>query len=117
MAIPVLLDCDPGHDDAIAIMLAAGDPAIDLLGITTVAGNQTLPKTTLNARRVCTAAGITTGPIAAGRAMGTVVIPAALHTPRALSKVRSQEHTSELQSPLHPVYRPPLQETIADQSA
>ncbi len=68
MAVPVLLDCDPGHDDAIAIMLAAGDPAIDLLGITTVAGNQTLPKTTLNARRVCTAAGISTVPIAAGRA-------------------------------------------------
>ena len=68
MAIPVLLDCDPGHDDAVAIMLAAASPAIDLLGITTVAGNQTLPKTTLNARRVCTAAGITSVPIAAGRA-------------------------------------------------
>src|SRR2546430_9526765 len=58
MVIPVLLDCDPGHDDAVAILLAAASPAIDLLGITTVAGNQTLPKTTLNARRVCTAAGI-----------------------------------------------------------
>jgi inosine-uridine nucleoside N-ribohydrolase len=68
MAIPVLLDCDPGHDDAVAILLAAASPAIDLLGITTVAGNQTLPKTTLNARRICTAAGITSVPIAAGRA-------------------------------------------------
>lgn len=68
MAVPVLLDCDPGHDDAIAILLAAANPAIDLLGITTVAGNQTLAKTTLNARRVCTAAGITSVPIAAGRA-------------------------------------------------
>lgn len=67
MAIPVLLDCDPGHDDAVAILLAAASPAIDLLGITTVAGNQTLPKTTLNARRVCTVAGITSVPIAAGR--------------------------------------------------
>ena len=65
MAIPVLLDCDPGHDDALAIMLAAASPAIDLLGITTVAGNQTLPKTTLNARRVCSAAGITSVPISA----------------------------------------------------
>ncbi len=68
MAVPVLLDCDPGHDDAFAIMLAAASPAIDLIGLTTVAGNQTLPKTTLNARRVCTAAGITSVPIAAGRA-------------------------------------------------
>jgi inosine-uridine nucleoside N-ribohydrolase len=66
--VPVLLDCDPGHDDALAIMLAAASPAIDLLGITTVAGNQTLPKTTLNARRVATVAGITSVPIAAGRA-------------------------------------------------
>ncbi len=68
MAIPVLLDCDPGHDDALAILLAAASPAIDLRGITTVAGNQTLPKTTLNARRIATVAGITSVPIAAGRA-------------------------------------------------
>ncbi|HKS47572.1 MAG TPA: nucleoside hydrolase [Amycolatopsis sp.] len=66
MGTPVILDCDPGHDDAIAILLAAADPAVDLLAITTVAGNQTLDKTTLNARRVCTVAGITGVPIAAG---------------------------------------------------
>jgi purine nucleosidase len=65
-AIPVVLDCDPGHDDAFAILLAAGDPRLDLRAITTVAGNQTLEKTTLNARRVCTVAGITDVPIAAG---------------------------------------------------
>lgn len=63
---PVILDCDPGHDDAIAIMLAAGDPAANLLAITTVGGNQTLEKTTLNALRVCTLAGITDVPVAAG---------------------------------------------------
>ena len=62
----VLLDCDPGHDDAMAILLAAASPAIDLVAITTVAGNQTLEKTTLNARRVCSLAGITDVPIAAG---------------------------------------------------
>lgn len=49
----IILDCDPGHDDAIAIMLAAKSPAIDLLGITVVAGNQTLEKTVGNALRVC----------------------------------------------------------------
>lgn len=66
MAIPLILDCDPGHDDALAIMLAAADPRLNLLAITTVAGNQTLEKTTLNARRVCTIAGITGVPVAAG---------------------------------------------------
>ncbi|MCB5165359.1 nucleoside hydrolase [Streptomyces bambusae] len=66
MAVPIIIDCDPGHDDALAIMLAAGDPAVDLLAITTVAGNQTLEKTTLNARRVCTVAGIAGVPVAAG---------------------------------------------------
>lgn len=49
----IILDCDPGHDDAIAILLAAKNPAIDLLGITVVAGNQTLDKTLVNALNVC----------------------------------------------------------------
>jgi purine nucleosidase/pyrimidine-specific ribonucleoside hydrolase len=65
---PIILDCDPGHDDAIAILLAHADPALDLRAITTVAGNQALGRTTLNARRVCTVAGITGVPIAAGAA-------------------------------------------------
>ncbi len=64
--VPIVLDCDPGHDDAMAILLAAADPRVELLAITTVAGNQTLQKTTLNARRVCTVAGITDVPVAAG---------------------------------------------------
>ena len=63
----VILDCDPGHDDAMAILLAAASPAIRLEAITTVAGNQTLDKVSLNARRVCTVAGIRDVPIAAGR--------------------------------------------------
>jgi purine nucleosidase len=63
---PVILDCDPGHDDMVAIMLAAASPAIDLLGITTVAGNGTLERTTRNARATCALAGIRGVPIAAG---------------------------------------------------
>jgi pyrimidine-specific ribonucleoside hydrolase len=48
----IILDCDPGHDDAIALMLALGSPEVELLGVTTVAGNQTVEKTTANAIRV-----------------------------------------------------------------
>jgi purine nucleosidase len=69
MTTPVLLDCDPGHDDAIAILLAAGRPdAIDLRAVTTVAGNAELDKVTLNARRVMTLAGLLDVPVAAGAA-------------------------------------------------
>ena len=49
---PIILDCDPGHDDAIAIMLALASPEVELVGVSTVAGNQTLDKTTNNALRV-----------------------------------------------------------------
>jgi purine nucleosidase len=66
MSRKIILDCDPGHDDAMAILLAHGNPEIELLAITTVAGNQTVDKTSLNARRVCTIAGIRDVPVAAG---------------------------------------------------
>src|SRR2546430_17733804 len=62
----IILDCDPGHDDAIAILLAARHPEIDLLAITTVAGNQSLEKTTRNALKVCSLANIRDVPIARG---------------------------------------------------
>jgi purine nucleosidase/pyrimidine-specific ribonucleoside hydrolase len=62
----VILDCDPGHDDAVAMLLALANPAIDLVAITTVAGNQTLERTTENARRVLALAGRTDVPVAAG---------------------------------------------------
>jgi purine nucleosidase/pyrimidine-specific ribonucleoside hydrolase len=79
MAIPCIHDCDPGHDDAIAILLAAAHPALDLRAITTVGGNAPLDKVTLNARRVCTLAGIRDVPIAAGAEgpSGGVLEPAA----------------------------------------
>lgn len=63
--LPVVIDCDPGHDDAVAILLAAGSPTVELLGITTVAGNQTLERTTRNARVVATVGGIDV-PVRAG---------------------------------------------------
>ena len=66
MSLPCILDCDPGHDDAVALLLAAASPAIDLRAVTTVAGNGTLDKVTRNALAVCTLAGIRDVPIAAG---------------------------------------------------
>lgn len=63
----VLLDCDPGHDDAIAIMLAVADPSIDLVAVTTVAGNVTVEHTTRNALRVLDLVGRDDIPVAAGR--------------------------------------------------
>ncbi len=66
MTHKIILDCDPGHDDAIAILLAAHHPEIELLAITTVAGNQSVDKTTLNALKVCSLANIRNVPIARG---------------------------------------------------
>lgn len=54
----IILDCDPGHDDAVAIILAGKNPKIDLLGITIVSGNQTLDKTVRNALNVVQHLGI-----------------------------------------------------------
>ena len=66
MSTKVLIDCDPGHDDAIAILLALASPELDVVGVTTVSGNQTLDKTTANAIRVLEHAGRADVPVAAG---------------------------------------------------
>ena len=75
----IILDCDPGHDDAIAILLAAHHPEIDLLAITTVAGNQSVEKTTRNALKVCSLANIRHIPIAMG--MDRPLVRPAQHAP------------------------------------
>jgi inosine-uridine nucleoside N-ribohydrolase len=64
--IPIVLDCDPGHDDAIALLLALASPEVELRGVTTVAGNQTLEKTTANALRVLELVGREDVAVAAG---------------------------------------------------
>ena len=79
----IILDCDPGYDDAVALLLAAGSPEIRLLAVTTVAGNQTLAKVTGNARRILQAAGVRDVPVAAGAARplvrGEVVVCPEIH--------------------------------------
>ena len=62
----ILIDCDPGHDDAIALLLALASPEVEVVGVTTVAGNQTLEKTTANAIRVLDFAGRDDIPVAVG---------------------------------------------------
>jgi purine nucleosidase len=95
---PIILDCDPGIDDALAIAFAVASPAIELVGITTVAGNVTLAKTTANALAVASFTGAPGIPVTAGCAapllrpalhaghvhgesgLGDAVLPPALRT-------------------------------------
>jgi inosine-uridine nucleoside N-ribohydrolase len=80
--IPLLVDCDPGQDDAIALLLALASPEIDVLGVTTVAGNQTIEKVTMNALRVLELAGRNDVAVAAGAdqpLVGELVVAADAH--------------------------------------
>lgn len=65
MKIPVIMDCDPGHDDAIALILAYASDKLDIKAVTTTAGNQTVEKTTLNALKIMSFLGATV-PVAMG---------------------------------------------------
>ena len=75
MSTRIILDCDPGIDDALAIAFAHGHPDIELAGITTVAGNVGLAKTTVNALAVCEFIGAAGTPVTAGCA-GPLLRPA-----------------------------------------
>jgi len=68
VSTPIVIDCDPGHDDAIAILLALASPEVELRGVVTVAGNQTVDKTTRNALKVLELAGRADIPVARGAA-------------------------------------------------
>src|SRR3546814_6087023 len=106
MPRPIIIDCDPGQDDAVALLLALASPdELEVLGVTCVAGNVPLPLTQRNARIVCELAGRTEVPVFAGcprpilRPLRTA---AAVHGKTGLDGAplpeRSEEHTSELQS-------------------
>ncbi|MFD4421273.1 nucleoside hydrolase [Agromyces sp. NPDC058484] len=66
MSIPVIVDCDPGHDDVFALWLAAGHPSLELVAVTAVGGNVPLEHTSRNARVALTVAGVMGVPVAAG---------------------------------------------------
>ncbi|KAH8814922.1 Inosine/uridine-preferring nucleoside hydrolase domain-containing protein [Xylogone sp. PMI_703] len=77
--VPVWLDCDPGHDDAFAMLFAAYHPNIKLLGISTVHGNSSVAHTTSNALSVLTAMGQTSIPVFPGSKEG--LVRPAVHAP------------------------------------
>ncbi|MCT9842793.1 pyrimidine-specific ribonucleoside hydrolase RihA [Leclercia adecarboxylata ATCC 23216 = NBRC 102595] len=66
MALPIILDCDPGHDDAIALVLALASPELDVKAVTSSAGNQTPDKTLRNVLRMLTLLKRTDIPVAGG---------------------------------------------------
>ena len=106
MGRPIILDCDPGHDDAIALLLALASPEVDVLGVTTVHGNQTLAKTTANALRVLDLAGRDDIPVAAGADRPLV---------RALTVASHVHGESGLDGPaLPPARRKPAPESAVD---
>jgi pyrimidine-specific ribonucleoside hydrolase len=84
MPKPVIIDCDPGHDDAMAIMLAVASPELELVAVTTVAGNQTLDKVTANAIRVLDVVQADHIPVAAGADRGLI------HTAHAAGEVHGE---------------------------
>jgi inosine-uridine nucleoside N-ribohydrolase len=103
----IILDCDPGHDDAIALLLALASPELELLGVTTVAGNQTLAKTTANAIRVLDVVGradVPVSPGAPGPLMRELVVAGEVHGETGLdgpilpppSRPPSEEHAPEM---------------------
>jgi inosine-uridine nucleoside N-ribohydrolase len=86
----VIIDCDPGHDDAAAIILAARSPEVELVGITCVAGNVEVEKTSLNALKLCGLAGIRKVPVVKGMAkplFGELLMATAVHGKSGLDGV------------------------------
>jgi inosine-uridine nucleoside N-ribohydrolase len=84
MPTPVIIDCDPGHDDAMALLLALASPELEVSAVTTVAGNQTLEKVTANAIRVLDVANAQHIPVAAGADR------ALIHPARVASEVHGE---------------------------
>ncbi len=105
MTKKLILDCDPGHDDAVALMMAANNPQFELLGVTSVRGNQTLEKTTRNALNVCQLLGLNDLPVCKGSAIPLVRQPVPVE-----ERVHGE---SGLEGPVFP----PLIKQLSDQKA
>ncbi|CAH0028701.1 unnamed protein product, partial [Clonostachys rhizophaga] len=110
--IPVWLDCDPGHDDAFAILLAAYHPRIKLLGISTVFGNASLKNTTYNARSLITAIG-KEKEISIHVGLDKALERPALHAPTDIHGESGLDGTELLPKPLSEVSPVPAVEAMA----
>src|SRR5450830_1528231 len=96
MAKKILLDCDPGLDDALALLLAHGDPGLELVGVTTVGGNVGIRQTTANALALREYLGFGTVPVAAGAGkplVGEVREASHMHGETGLGSVRLPDST------------------------
>ncbi len=98
MAETIIIDTDPGHDDAFAILLALGSPELEVLGLTTVAGNVPVATTTANARRVVELAGRPEIEVFAGA--GRPLLRAPMHAHDIHGKMGIDGH--DWPDPLHP---------------
>lgn len=108
--IPIILDGDPGHDDAIAWVMAGAIKQFDIKAITSVAGNQTLDKTTLNAQKISALLGLDV-PIAKGRKLpllGNLVTAANFHGESGLDGPALPEPTR----PLEDCFAPELMASV-----
>ncbi len=102
---PIVIDCDPGADDAIALLLALASPdELDVVGIGTVAGNVGLDRTSDNARRICNLAGRDDVPVHAG-------------CPGSILRPRSDARHVHGETGLDGVALPPPASAIADRHA
>ena len=101
MSRKVIIDCDPGQDDAVALFLAMSSPdELDILGITTVAGNVPLALTQRNARMICDIAGRQDVPVFAGRERPLVLDPITaeyIHGPTGIDGIDVFEPATPLQ--------------------
>lgn len=112
--IPIILDGDPGHDDAIAWVMAASMKELDIKALTTVAGNQTLDKTTLNAQKIAALLDLDV-PIAKGRAvplLGNLVTAPNFHGESGLDGPPLPDPKREIES----VYAPELMANVLMES-
>jgi inosine-uridine nucleoside N-ribohydrolase len=111
VSTPILIDCDPGIDDAVALLFACASPELRLLGVSAVAGNVDLAHTTRNAGRILALAGRADVPVAAGAGR-----PLVRSSPGRAEDVHGEDgvHRAELPEPAAEPDPRPATDLLAD---